>query len=70
MDKNQELKDRRSGSMLGGGEERIKRQHSKGKLTARERITLLLDENSFNEIGQFVEHRSSSFGLEKPRCSE
>jgi len=65
MDKNQELKDRRSGSMLGGGEDRIKRQHAKGKLTARERITLLLDENSFNEIGQFVEHRSSSFGLEK-----
>ncbi len=65
MDRNQELEDRRSGSMLGGGEDRIKRQHAKGKLTARERITLLLDENSFNEIGQFVEHRSSSFGLEK-----
>ena len=65
MDKNQELKDRRIGSILGGGEERIKRQHTKGKLTARERITILLDENSFNEIGQFVEHRSSSFGLEK-----
>ena len=65
MDRNQELKDRRSGSMLGGGEDRIKRQHAKGKLTARERINLLLDENSFNEIGQFVEHRSSSFGLEK-----
>lgn len=65
MDRNQELEDRRSRSMLGGGEDRIKRQHAKGKLTARERITLLLDENSFNEIGQFVEHRSSSFGLEK-----
>lgn len=65
MSKNQELLDRREASKLGGGEARIERQHSQGKLTARERITLLLDEGSFQEIGQFVEHRSTSFGLEK-----
>ena len=65
MDKNQDLKDRREASKLGGGEKRIERQHSQGKLTARERVTLLLDEGSFNEIGQFVEHRATSFGLEK-----
>ncbi|MDX2360660.1 MAG: acyl-CoA carboxylase subunit beta [Crocinitomicaceae bacterium] len=64
MDRNQELKDRREASKIGGGEKRIERQHSQGKLTARERVTLLLDEGSFNEIGQFVEHRSTSFGLE------
>ena len=65
MDKNQDLKERRKASKLGGGETRIEKQHSQGKLTARERVTLLLDEGSFNEIGQFVEHRSISFGLEK-----
>ena len=65
MDKNQELLDRRSASKLGGGKDRIAKQHSQGKLNARERITLLLDEGSFNEIGMFVEHRSTYFGLEK-----
>lgn len=65
MDKNQNLKDRREATKLGGGEARIEKQHSQGKLSARERVTLLLDEGSFNEIGQFVEHRSTSFGLEK-----
>ena len=65
MNKNQELLDKREASKLGGGEARIERQHSQGKLTARERITLLLDEGSFQEIGQFVEHRSTAFGLEK-----
>lgn len=65
MDKNQELINRRESAKLGGGEARIDKQHQGGKLTARERITLLLDENSFHEIGQFVEHRSSSFGLDK-----
>lgn len=65
MDKNQDLIDRREASRLGGGEKRIERQHSQGKLTAYERVTILLDEGSFNEIGQFVEHRSTSFGLEK-----
>ncbi len=65
MDKNQDLLDRREASKLGGGEARIEKQHAQGKLSARERIILLLDEGSFQEIGQFVEHRSTSFGLEK-----
>lgn len=69
MDKNQELLDRREASKLGGGETRIERQHSQGKLTARERVTMLLDEGTFNEIGQFVEHRSTSFGLEKNKIA-
>ena len=56
MDKNQELHDKRSKSTLGGGVERIERQHNQGKLSARERIKVLLDEASFNEIGGFVEH--------------
>ena len=51
----------------GGGERRIESQHNKGKLTARERIALLLDEGSFEELGKFVRHRSTAFGLEKER---
>ena len=54
----------RKESKKGGGESRIKKQHEKGKLTARERIDLLLDKNSFEEIDAFVTHRSSAFGLE------
>jgi len=54
-------------ALLGGGEKRIEAQHNKGKLTARERLDLLLDKNSFQEIGRFVEHRSYEFGLEKQR---
>lgn len=50
---------------LGGGEKRIEKQHSQGKLTARERINLLLDEGSFVEIDAFVEHRCTNFGMEK-----
>ncbi|MBL4862427.1 MAG: acyl-CoA carboxylase subunit beta [Crocinitomicaceae bacterium] len=65
MDRNLELTERREASKLGGGEARIEKQHAQGKLTARERITLLVDEGSFNEIGRFVEHRATSFGLEK-----
>ena len=52
---------------LGGGEKRIETQHKKGKLTARERISLLLDQDSFEEIGKFVQHRSTAFGLEKQK---
>ena len=52
-------------ALLGGGERRIDTQHKKGKLTARERLLLLLDEGSFEEIGKFVEHRATDFGLEK-----
>ncbi len=54
-------------SLLGGGEKRINAQHDKGKLTARERIDLFLDEGSFVEIDRFVKHRSHDFGLEKQR---
>ena len=49
---------------LGGGVERIERQHSSGKLTARERIDLLFDEGSFVEVDKFVEHRGTYFGME------
>mgnify|MGYP000356459143 CR=1 FL=1 len=48
---------------LGGGEKRIEKQHSQGKLTARERINLLLDEGSFIEIDAFIKHRSTNFGM-------
>lgn len=65
MDVNQVLVEKREASKVGGGEERIEKQHKQGKLTARERVTLLLDEGSFQEIGQFVEHRATSFGLDK-----
>lgn len=50
---------------LGGGEDRIAKQHEKGKLTARERVELLMDDGSFQEIGKLVVHRSKDFGLEK-----
>ncbi|WP_456375935.1 acyl-CoA carboxylase subunit beta [Lutibacter sp.] len=50
---------------LGGGEERIKKQHAKKKLTARERINYLLDEGSFEEMGVLVTHRTTDFGMEK-----
>ena len=50
---------------LGGGKDRIAKQHEKGKLTARERIELLLDDGSFQEIGKLVVHRSKDFGLDK-----
>ena len=52
-------------ALLGGGQKRIEQQHKKGKLHARERINLLLDEGSFEEIGKFVMHRCKDFGLEK-----
>ena len=52
-------------ALKGGGEDRIEAQHKKGKLTARERVSLLLDEGSFQEIGQLVTHRSVNFGLDK-----
>ncbi len=54
-------------ALLGGGQQRIDDQHKKGKLTARERVNILLDEGSFEEMDMFVEHRSSDFGLEKQR---
>ncbi|MFM7387090.1 MAG: acyl-CoA carboxylase subunit beta [Bacteroidota bacterium] len=64
---NQRLLKNRDLTQQGGGDERVKKHHAQGKLTARERIILLLDENSFQEIGAFVEHRSNSFGLDQQR---
>jgi len=61
------LERRRAESELGGGEARLKAQHEKGKLSARERLDLLLDEGSFVELDRFVVHRSRDFGLEKQR---
>ncbi len=52
---------------LGGGEKRIQKQHEKGKLTARERLELLLDDGSFEEMGMFVTHRSTEFDLDKQK---
>ena len=64
-DKIQELVERRAEARLGGGADRIEAQHKKGKLTARERLALLLDEGSFEEFDQFVQHRCTNFGMEK-----
>src|SRR5487761_2298746 len=62
-----ELEKRRSQAVLGGGQGRIDTQHGKGRLTARERIELLLDEGSFEEFDMFVEHRGVEFGMEKTK---
>lgn len=59
------LKDKINQAELGGGEDRIKTQHKKGKLTARERINVLLDEGTFEEWDRFVEHRCTDFGLDQ-----
>lgn len=64
-DKIEQLKKLKDEAKLGGGEDRIKAQHDKGKLTARERIELLVDEGSFEEIDTFVKHRTHDFGLDK-----
>ena len=61
------LERRRAESELGGGEARLKAQHEKGKLSARERLDLLLDEGSFVELDRFVVHRSTDFGLESQK---
>lgn len=58
-----ELEKKRSKARLGGGTKRIDRHHSKGKLTARERLEILLDPDSFEETGMFMEHRCSNFGM-------
>src|SRR3989454_10620733 len=64
-----ELERRKRESELGGGEARVERQHSEGKLAARERISLLFDAGSFQELDQLVVHRSTDFGMEKQRIS-
>jgi propionyl-CoA carboxylase beta chain len=64
-----ELEKRRAQARAGGGQRRIDAQHAKGKLTARERLDLLLDEDSFEEFDMFVEHRSHDFGMESQRVA-
>ncbi|WP_372095958.1 acyl-CoA carboxylase subunit beta [Tistrella mobilis] len=63
----EELEKRRQAARMGGGERRIDAQHAKGKLTARERIELLLDAGSFEEYDMFVEHRCTEFGMENTK---
>jgi len=65
LDKVKELIDLRAKARLGGGEKAIEKQHAQGKYTARERITMLLDEGSFEEFDMFVQHRCTNFGMEK-----
>ncbi len=65
MEKSTVLDQKRAQALLGGGQDKIDAQHKKGKLTARERIDLLIDAGTFEEIGMLVEHRSREFGLEK-----
>ncbi len=66
-DKIEKLNKLRAEAQLGGGEKRIEAQHKRGKLTARERIELLVDKGSFEEVDMFVRHRSTEFGLDKQR---
>jgi propionyl-CoA carboxylase beta chain len=61
------LERRRESARAGGGERRIEAQHKRGKLTARERLDLLMDKDSFEEFDMFVEHRATEFGMEKSR---
>ena len=65
QDKIKKLIDLRNEAKLGGGEKRIEKQHSQGKMTARERIEVLLDEGSFEELDMFVTHRCTNFGMQK-----
>ncbi len=65
--KRDELREKREEALLGGGARRIEGQHRRGKLTARERITMLLDEGTFEELDAFVLHRATEFGLENQK---
>ena len=67
QDKINKLIDLRTQAKLGGGEKRIEKQHAQGKMTAHERIEMLLDEGSFEELDMFVTHRCNNFGLEKKK---
>src|SRR5690625_8012306 len=64
FDKINELYDKRRQVELGGGDERIQKQHDRGKMTARERIEYLLDKDTFVELNPFIEHRATEFGME------
>ena len=66
-EKVRELIELRTKARLGGGEKAIEKQHAQGKYTARERISLLVDEGSFEEIDMFVEHRCTNFDMEKKK---
>src|SRR5690606_30304217 len=59
----EQLETRREQARMGGGQKRIDAQHAKGKLTARERIDILLDEGSFEEFDMYVAHRATDFGM-------
>ena len=65
----EKLEERRASARRGGGEKRIEAQHKRGKLTARERMELLMDRDSFEELDMFVEHRSNDFGMEKSKIA-
>jgi propionyl-CoA carboxylase beta chain len=66
-DKLQQLADMREAARQGGGEERVAQQHARGKLTARERLEIMLDDDSFAELDAFVTHRTTDFGLDEER---
>ena len=63
----EKLEQRRANARAGGGTKRVEAQHARGKLTARERIELLLDSNSFEEFDIYVEHRATDFGMADTR---
>ena len=63
INRREEVRRRREAAEAGGGEERKARQHREGKLSARERVNLLLDEGTFEELDRFVRHRCSDFGM-------
>ena len=69
LEKIKELIERRATARMGGGDKAIAKQHEKGKYTARERIAMLLDEGSFEEMDMFVEHRCTNFGMEEKTLS-
>src|SRR5699024_12418752 len=68
--KNDELYDKRREVELGGGQERIDKQHDKGKQTARERIDYLLDEDPFVELNPFMQHRTTDFGMDQVQAHD
>ena len=63
----EELEKRREQARMGGGEKRIAAQHAKGRLTARERLSVLLDPGSFEEYDMFVEHNATDFGMDEQK---
>src|SRR3546814_7007897 len=67
LDKLAELESRRAAARMGGGQQRIDAQHGKGRLTARERLEVLLDEGSFEELDMYVEHNCVAFGMEETK---